>query len=737
MKAKALIPLIISALVCFSQNTMGQNIKSKIFNNRADKKFQTESYVDALKLYKKALKAGDTTMNTLAPLAESSYKLNNYNQAKKWYDLLFETGEPDSAFYYLQYAEVLRANDKYEKAKTWLNKYRQKKPEAKISQTFSSREFVNELKSDSGLYEISRLKINTKKSDFGPAFFKDSIVFSSAKETDNKLLSRKYNWNEEPFLNLYASAWIDEDNLSSPSIFAEELVTKYHEGPVDFVRNDTLLYFTRNNYLKLGNEEKRINRLKIYRRKWNGVKWTRQKELSFNSDSFSCGHPSLTNDGKTMYFASDMAGGYGETDIYITRLKKDGWSEPENLGSKINTAGKEMFPFIHPDGTLYYSSNGKSGLGGLDVYAAYHSSGGFKKPVNMGYPLNSSRDDFSFILNKNNRDGFFASNRTPATSDDIYYVKIFPKPPKAIIDTLTIKKYKRNVPIHPLENDITTDCDTFYMRSLADKSTQGVNIEKRKNAYFTYTPPAGFVGKDTIAYSIRDTFSYYKGIDKNKVVIDVTDAYYGVEGKVVYKKSGDPVPDVNVTLFGGDRTKKINQRKTNEKGEFEFELQPHKDYALFYKKDSLINLTEYISTKDMDPGVLKVKQVVEMEELEVGKKFAVNIYFDLAKWDIRPDAANLLDEKVYRFLQDNPSVTIELSAHTDCRGSDAYNKQLSQKRAESAVQYLIDEGIDPERMNAEGYGEERLTNRCDDGVDCSDEKHQENRRVEIEILSYK
>jgi len=306
----------------------------------------------------------------------------------------------------------------------------------------------------------------------------------------------------------------------------------------------------------------------------------------------------------------------------------------------------------------------------------------------------------------------------------------------AKLDTITIKKYKRNVPIYPLANDVTTASDSIYLWALAGQSSQQVPLTPLENSHFTYTPPEDFVGKDTVAYAIRDTFSFYQGIDSNLVVINVSDAYYGVEGKVVYKESEKPVPGVEITLFNNARSEQFNQRFTDENGEFEFELQPHKDYALRYAKDSLINLTEYITTKNMKPGVLKVKQVIEMEKMEIGKTFAVKIYFDLDKSNIRPDAAEILDKEVYAFLVDNPTVTIELSAHTDSRGNDAYNKALSQRRAESAVQYLIDQGIDAKRLQAKGYGEERLVNQCDDGVPCSDQEHQANRRVEIEILSF-
>lgn len=728
--------LLTFVFVPFIYEASAQQILSTLHKNRADKKFQEEAYVSALELYQKALSKGDTTGHILGGIAESYFKLNKYKQAEPFYNQLFQISEPDTARYYLQYADVLRASGQYNEAQKWVKKYRQKRPQAAISQVFSSRDFVEKLKADSSRFKVTRLDINTKASDFGPAFYHDSIVFSSAQEVNSKLIKQTYDWNEEPFLNLYVAAWKGGSNLGTSGVLSEELITKYHEGPVDFVQDDKVLYYTRNNYLKLGTDDKRVNRLKIYQAVWSGNQWKQHKELSINGDEFSTGHPTLTDDGRTMYFSSDRPGGYGGPDIYVTHLTNDGWSEPENLGSKINTEGKEMFPFLHSNGTLYYSSNGKSGLGGLDIYVAYPEGSGFSKPENMGYPLNSSRDDFSFILADDNMNGFFSSNRTAATSDDIYHVHISPVPPVAVLDTLTIKKYKRNVPVFPLKNDIRKDCDSIYLWSLAKRSTQDVEVNIRDKRHFTYTPPEGFVGKDTIAYAARDTFSFYKGIDSNLVVINVSDAYYGVEGEVVYKNSGEPVPGVEITLFNEERTTTFQDTSTNAKGDFEFELQPHKDYAIRYVKDSLINLTEYITTKNMEPGILKVKQVIEMEKLEVGKTFAVKIYFDLDKSNIRPDAAEILDKEVYTFLTDNPTVTIELSAHTDSRGNNAYNKALSQRRAESSVQYLIDQGIDPERMQAKGYGEDRLVNECADGVSCSDEKHQENRRVEIEILSF-
>lgn len=720
--------LVLALFISFSISAQ------KFTQKRADRKFEKEYYIDAIKLYSKVMKKNPYNGMAASRLADSYRLINDFKNAEYWYAkaVVLDSNEPLNYYYF---AEALKNNQKYDSALYMMERYHQvKDQDMRALRHIENKSYVELLKADSAKFTLNYLSLNTDFTEFGVAFRNDkSVVFSAARQIEN-LKDKTHKRDNSPFLNLY-SAELENWDLKNISMLGEGVNTPMHEGPVCFSKDGLTMFFTRNNYLKKSTKEGRVNRLKIYSAQFDGTSWINIKELPFNSNDYSCGHPALSVDGKTLYFVSDMPGGYGETDLYRVDFDGDNFSSPVNLGNQINTEGKEMFPFVSKKGELYFSSNGYATLGGLDVLVcAPTAEKQFGRPVNIGYPISSSADDFAFVLASDGFHGYFASNRRKSDNDDIYQFSITPKPPVAVPDYVEIDK-NMDAFIFPLENDKMGDGKLLVMETYTQNTKSGGSVLfNPRSKGFEYKPATGFVGVDTIFYTIADTIQAYKGTSSSYVAIKVKDVYYGLVGLVVMKGSGKPVPGVKITLMENDV--EIKTLETDSLGGFLVDLDKDKKYGVKLEKEGYLAKTVFVSTFNIQPGIQKIKEVIEIEEMKIGAKFAINIYFDTGKSNIRPDAAQELDEKVYTFLFNNPTVKIELSAHTDSRGTAASNEKLSQSRAESSVKYLIGRGIDPARLIAKGYGEYQLMNGCKDGVKCTEAEHQQNRRVEIKVLSY-
>ncbi len=566
--------LIFYSVISITSSAFGQLISTKL--QKADELFDKFAYPDAIVLYEEMARSGEFNDHIGYQLAESYRRIGNTFQAEYWYEMIIDMGSVDPIVYYY-YAQALRSNKKNEKSEEYMKKY----AELNKSDSRPRRYLENEISlevmiADSNNVEVINLEINSENMDFAPMYYKDEIVFCSAREKKG-LLNEFYVWDNQPFLDLYISDRRGEVQLQTPEIFSEQLNSKYHEGPVTFNESGNIIYFTRNNYKgkKLGKSKDKTNNLKIYSATLIGGFWGNIQEFPYNSDEYSCGHPALSLDGSKLYFASDMPGTRGQADIFVCDKQGNSWGQPQNLCSRINTEGNEMFPYLHQNGTLYFASDGLVGFGGMDIFYAKAEADTFGVIVNVGFPLNSSKDDFAMIIDEDEEFGYFSSNREDGVgSDDIYGFKML--------------------------------YDDWQIVQLEEPTT--------------------------------------------------------VE-----------VPE-NQIIFDG-------------------------------------------------------------EEVELGKSFVLkNIYYDLDKWNIRPDAEiELL--KVINFMKEYPNSIIELSSHTDCRNTHKYNMELSQKRAQSATDYIVEKGgIEVRRIYARGYGETMLVNECADGVECTEEQHQSNRRTEVTIL---
>ena len=401
--------------------------KSKIVQ-RADEYFNKMWYAEAAKLYELALNKSkeDYTYEVLKKAGDAHYFNTDMEKAYKWYNILYEKYESEmSSDYLFKYAHSLKGIGNYKRSKRLMKLYNRKLAGEKIEKNSELNEIVLDglLRMDDR-FDIKNITINSKYSEFSPMYYNSNeIVYASAKDS-SIFNTRRYKWNNQPYLDLYVAKINEESqDLKNAIKFSKEINTKYHEASVAFSPDNETMYFTRNNYgKKLKRDKNGINNLKIYRSKKINGEWTKADEVSFNSDDYSTGHPALSKDGKQLYFVSDMPGSIGETDIFVVDVLENGsFSSPRNLGPEINTERKEMFPFIN-EKKLYFSSDGHVGLGGLDVFeVAFDDEAGFLEVRNVGKPINSKKDDFSFIVDEDTQKGYFASNRKGGKGDDDIY----------------------------------------------------------------------------------------------------------------------------------------------------------------------------------------------------------------------------------------------------------------------------------------------------------------------------
>lgn len=421
--ARTLYIFLVAIILSFMYPNLGycQKLTTKL----ADKSFDEFAYIEAIGLYEYAYQRDTNDNYIVKRLSDANRNIGNTEEVERWLKKLIDRKAevPEDIF---NYSQALKSNGKYLLAEQWLKEYSELRPEdGRVNIQVSLLEYINFLMRDSSNYEIMNTAINTPGSDMGPAFYKDKLIFSST--SINTKAGPTYNWNELPFLDFYSAKVGVYGDLNTVTPFAPKLKTPYHDGPASIDEKNNKIYFTRNNISKgktLKSKEGIVN-LKIFLGELVEDEWKMTGSFRYNSDEYSVGHPSIDHNGTILYFASDMPGGYGKSDIYFSVLSGGQWSKPFNLGPKINTEGNEFFPFISKDGVLYFASNGHGGLGGLDVYFSVPERGVFNSIENMGFPINSPRDDFGLALDSTGMKGYFVSNRPRGKGDDdIFFLKI-------------------------------------------------------------------------------------------------------------------------------------------------------------------------------------------------------------------------------------------------------------------------------------------------------------------------
>ncbi len=405
--------------ICF--NGMAQ----KAVLNRAEKNYNQYAYVDAISIYEKVAESGYKDEKMFQRLGNAYYFNAELTKAVKWYDALFSLNKEQEPEYFYRYAQSLKSIGDYAKSDIMLEVFNQKtKTDTRGVLFENNKNYLEQIKLNSGRFEISDIGINSRQSDYGSTIFNNKLVFASARDTG--IVARKtFKWTNKSFTNLYAAELKSDGSLENPVRFEKKINSKLNESTPVFTKDGKTMYFTRNNFLsgKKGKDSKRITLLKLYKADFVNDKWTNITELPFNSDQFSVAHPALSADEKTLYFASDMPGSLGQSDLYSVEIKSDGtFGKPQNLGPAINTEGRETFPFVSGDNELYFASDGRPGLGGLDIFVAkIKADSGFYDVQNIGEPVNTKFDDFAFIIESSTRKGFFSSNKEGGKgSDDIY-----------------------------------------------------------------------------------------------------------------------------------------------------------------------------------------------------------------------------------------------------------------------------------------------------------------------------
>lgn len=853
--------MLYTTLFFFSCLSYGWSQKS---DAKADRSYENLGYAQYI-----ALKGGKSWMSypkeTLLKLGESYRKVADFKNAEQAYKALMKF-EGIPPIYRLYYAQALQSNGFYGRA---AQEYALAKEEMSAEQdqplqderakeglqacnqfsAFRAKGIVN-------IYNAEAL--NTPKLDFSPTYYQDGLVFVSTR--NNASMNQQDQWLNDNCMDLYYAP-VKEGQIMAPKPFSDELNGKFHEGPVSFTDDQQKIFFSRNNYVrgKRKTSKNRITKLKIYTAEQQKGLWKNITELPFNSDEYDVCHPALSADERILVFSSSKGEGHqGGMDLYASLWVGDYWTTPINLGPEINTAGNEVFPYLYKDGSLYFSSTGHGGLGGLDLFVALftgnNDQSGWKFPLNIGAPFNSPHDDFGLILNPEETAGYLTSNRLGGKGqDDIYHftiqsnslktVKPRPEFPMQIcvFDKKTNERLegakvtirttnasnlsaqrREQLGISVEENIILSLTPvregsneyTIKLRSANEGERDGegnkvvgaVNatndegvfpykmyarenylLEVEKEGYVTvqeyFTMPAeADLEEFCVGIMKRSDLlaSELNGEDPNDPTANSTpndpnnsnnisplnpNTLIGSNGKplpagqpyvagvVLNKEYNRPLPRSVVTLLnrctGEDEVYTLDKT-----GRFAFPLECGCDYVLKARKDRFIGANKVLSlikTEDckpiitellLTPGFDRLGAPINIagrtitETLKEGDVLELrDIFYDFDKYYIRDEASKDLD-RLAALMQQFPSMRIELSSHTDSRGTDEYNNTLSTNRAKSAKAYLGRKGIAANRIVAVGYGEQRLQNNCADGEKCSEYEHQRNRRTEVLLTAF-
>lgn len=628
-----------------------------------------------------------------------------------------------------------------------------------------------------GIQVSNATAINTEHLDFSPAWYHDGLVFISSRKrggfVDPKIGER--------FFQMYFSRLDPNGSPVKAEVFSTNLNTQLHEGPVSFSRAGDRIYFTSNNQ-KRGVQRTDATgrvRLRIFTAQNSPQGWTAIQSMPFNSDEWSTMHPSLSHDGERLYFSSDRPGGYGGYDLWYVRKAGDGWSEPVNMGPAVNSEGNEVFPYIHPGGNLFFSSDGlEDGPGGLDIYSVNTELGEDATPQVLAEPYNSSYDDFGFIIDDAGLRGFFSSDRPGGVGkDDIYtfeahYSLVGDMSELTVRTALQVVDEKTGQPIgeahvYILPKDAYGGIpgETLYeMEVLRPESAEDgrlkLNLVRKKSLRLESpdlvcdefgmalgtlrTDQDYLILVEKPGYQLREQ-DYHSPAQPgaHTLTIAMTPlACFPLEGVVLNQKTGEPLGQATIQISAPDQA--AITAVSDAQGKFSCCLPGTASYALSAEKEGYIPGRTRVNTSDGNYAETRKAELLLLpfhstppekapEPLTTGSVIVLeNLYYDYDKSTLRPGSAAELDV-VADLMRKNPEMEIELTAHTDCRGSENYNMRLSESRAFSARNYLISRGVQPARINALGLGESQLRNHCRDGVTCTEEEHAVNRRTEIRI----
>ncbi|MBS7256367.1 OmpA family protein [Flavobacterium branchiicola] len=627
-----------------------QSYGQKAGIDAANKKYERYAYVDAIATYERIAEKGYKDEKMFQKLGNAYYFNAQLPKAEKWYTELFTMNQNQEPEYYYRYSQTLKSIGNYAKADQMLEQFNIKSGNDLRAKLFdNNKNYLEKIKANSGRFDIADANVNSIYSDYGSSFLDNKLVFASARDTGG-VSKNVFKWTNQYFTDLYTSEIKAGGEMGKPELFSKKINSKFHESTPVFTKDGQTMYFTRNNYLdhKKGKDGKQVTLLKLYKATLKDKEWGNVTELPFNSNNYSVAHPALSLDENTLYFASDMPGTLGQSDLFSVAINSDGsYGVPVNLGKMINTEGRETFPFISGDNELYFASDGHPGLGGLDVFVSKMRKGNsFDEVQNVGAPINSSQDDFAFLINSKNRNGFFSSNRT------------------------------------------------------------------------------GGKGYDDI----------YRFLERSKLTCEQL-----LSGVITDQETGAILTNSKISLFN-DQFELIATVTTNSSGKYKFDAECGKTYSVRAEKENYETKEEKITIRSITGKTeLPLQLEKRIKPIEVGTDLAKTfhipmIYFDLDKSFIGKEAAFEL-EKILAVMNDYPGMKLDIRSHTDSRATHRYNIALSDRRAKSTIAWLVKNGIAANRLTGKGYGETQLVNHCSDGVKCSEQEHQANRRSEFVVIS--
>nr|WP_315202379.1 OmpA family protein [uncultured Flavobacterium sp.] len=704
---------------------------------RANRLFDKTYYSEAIPLYEK-ISLKDQSTAIIQNLGDCYYYTNQYDKAQAQYSILFrsESKELNEDFYF-RYAQTLKARGKYNEANTVLrNYYQASNNNAAIEKLDKDIKDLSNVTAIGERYKIVNLALNTPNSEFGGVIFGDNLVFAAVKKKPN-LFDKTYKWNNEGYLNLVTIPLKNTNAKDSiVTYFSKELKSPMHESNAIFTKDGKTMYFTRNNYSngKRGKDANKISNIQIFRAELINDKWTNVVSLPFNSSGYSVEHPALSPDEKTLYFASDMPGTIGSFDIFSVSVDGLTYGVPTNLGENINTAKREQFPFVSKNHQLYFSSNGLEGYGALDIFVSDIHNNSYSKASNVGLPINSGYDDFAYYIDSDTKEGYFSSDRPEGKGkDDIYSLKETKE--------LLIEDCKQYIA------GIITDTDSHL-------ALENAKVILRNN------------DNQEINKAITDAngkFSFSVACE-SKYSLSVTKENYTESSKsLTISKERNKTNDGSMEIRSQETIKKEEELAAQQLKAAELVAleQKREADAIVLEKQKIADANTLEAKRLADLAAIqqlkkekleadkKQKELAEAKKKErtaaivVAEKDVVKdkdrliiktdpIYFDYNMWYIRKESKKILN-RVVELMKKYPEMVVEIGSHTDNRGTVKFNTTLSQNRADETRDYILEQGISKNRIQAKGYGESVPIVKCIPEDSCNEEQHELNRRSEFVI----
>lgn len=681
-------------------------------------------------------------------LADLFRRQKSYAKAANWYQKV--TSRPDapshSWYYYgMMLLHLNRCAEAQEQFNHFLVLNTQDPRHEELTEACARREQL--LSAQLQQIEIQVLDFNSVLSDIGPAFYRNGLVFGSVRMPASDTESN----DARPFYDLYVVDALNEPfQFSAPRPFSTQLNSDVHEAIVTFNHNATEIYFTRNR----GGERARKSLQRagleiVYATTTDGRRWRSLRPLPFNSDQYSVAHPALSPDGKQLYFSSDMPGGYGGKDIYVSHWNGEYWAKPVNLGPVINTEGDELYPFYHASGRLYFSSDGQFGLGGQDIfYASTDATMTWTDVHNLGAPLNTRDDDYGIIVAADGSYGYFASNRSGGIGqDDIYGFRYLPEEVPPARMTVAVQFINAHDGSRVTGARIS-QCDHLTSRAASEEADIYLSLHP-EDCCDLMVKAAGYQDRQVKLCAHASKLPVQVALEPLPAGSPVS-MLTNVKGQLLSSLDSTPVAGATITLlplYGIDE----GVVRSAEDGSYHLQLPAECCVHLRVERQGFfVQQTKQALCTDAN-GTLSGETTVYLQPYtrhgqvysptthlsDYGEEgaiaFRLNVYYHVGRTSVQPGSVSEL-KRLLRLLEENPQLIVEISAHTDARGDADFNLRLSQRRADNIVRYLLSQGIRRDRLIARGYGETQPVNQCRDGVSCNEAEHQLNRRTVFKVV---